>query len=79
MTAPVVATKGVAGEAETSTRSTRSARPPLERPENRTVHAGTSGVPVVPSPLRDVTEKLATLVAPSADAALAQAQLEEQR
>ena len=34
---------------------------------------------VVPSPLQDTIEKLATPIAPSADAALAQAQLEEQR
>ena len=34
---------------------------------------------VVPSPLQDAIEKLATLVAPGANAALTQAQLEEQR
>ena len=36
-------------------------------------------MPVTPSPLQDTIEKLATPVAPSADAALAQAELEEQR
>ena len=36
-------------------------------------------MPVTPSPLQDVIEKLATPVAPSADAALTQAELEEQR
>ena len=68
-----------AGDADTGTRSTRTARPPLERPQNRTAQAGTSGVPMTPSPLQDVIEKLATPVAPSADAALTQAELEEQR
>ena len=38
-----------------------------------------SSVPVTPSPLQNVIEKLATPVAPSADAALTQAELEEQR
>ena len=80
MTAPVTgAGVAIAGEAEISTRSTRTARPPLERPENRTVQAGTSRVLVAPSPLQDVIEKLATSVAPSADAALAQAELDQQR
>ena len=50
----------------------------MERPENRTAPASTSSVPVTPSPLQNVIEKLATPVAPSADAALAQAELEEQ-
>ena len=80
MTAPVVgASIATAEETEVSTRSTRTARPPLERPENRTTQAGTSGVPVTLSPLQDAIEKLATPVAPSADAALAQAEPDEQR
>ena len=80
MTAPDVgAGVATAGDADTGTRSTRTARLPLERPQNRTAQAGTSGVPVTPSPLQDVIEKLATPVAPSADAALTQAELEEQR
>ena len=80
MTAPVVGASGAtAGEAEVSTRSTRTARPPMERPENRTVQAGTSRVPVAPSPLQDVIDKLATPMALSADAALAQAELDQQR
>ena len=49
----------------------------MERPQNLT--ASTSSMPVTPSPLQDVIEKLATPVAPSADAALTQAELEEQR
>ena len=74
MTSPVIGSgRGAAGEADTSTKSTRTARPPLEKPENRVAHAGTSSVSVVPSPLQDAIEKLATPVAPSADAALAQA------
>ena len=72
MTAPVA-------DAEVSTRTTRTARPPLERPENRPEQAGTSAVPVTPSPLQDTIEKLATPVAPSADVALTQAELEQQR
>ena len=80
MTSPVIAaSRGTAAAAETSTKSARMAHPPLEKPENRAAHTGTSGVPVVPSPLQDVIEKMATPVAPSADAALVQAQLEEQR
>ena len=80
MTSPIIgAGHATAGEAEASAKSTRTARPPLEKPENRAAHAGTSSVPVVPGPLQNVIEKLATPVAPSADAALAQAQLEEQR
>ena len=80
MTAPDVgAGVATAGDADTGTRSTRTARPPLERPQNRMAQAGTSGVPVTPSPLQDVIEKLATPVAPSADAALTQVELEEQR
>ena len=64
MTAPVIGTSiATAGETEVSTRSTRTARPPLERPENRTVQAGISRVPVTPSPLQDVIQKLATPVA----------------
>ena len=54
-------------------------RPPLEKPENYTAPAGTSSVPVVPSPLQDAIEKLATPVASSAGAALTQAELEVQR
>ena len=79
MTSPVFAARGVVAEAEASTKSARTARPPLVKPENRTTHAGTPAVPVVPSSLQDVIEKLATPVAPSADAALAQAELDEQR
>ena len=51
----------------------------MERPENRTAPASTASVPVTPSPLQNVFEKLATPVVPSADAALTQAELEEQR
>ena len=36
-------------------------------------------MPMMPSPLQDMIEKLATPVALSADAALAQAELDEQR
>ena len=79
MTSPVIAARGVVAEAEASIKSTRTARPPLEKPENRTAPAGTSAVPVVPSPLQDVIDKLATPVAPGADAALAQAELDKQR
>ena len=79
MTSPVVTARGLAAEAEAGSKSTRTAHPPLEKPENCAAHAGASAVPVVPSPLQDVIEKLATPVAPSADAALAQAELDEQR
>ena len=51
----------------------------MERPENRAAQASTSSVPVTPSPLQDVIEKLAIPVASSADVALTQAELEEQR
>ena len=77
--APVVAARDVVAEAVAGTKSTRMGRPPLEKPENRTAPAGASAVPVVPSPLQDVIEKLATPVATGIDAALAQAELEEQR
>ena len=80
MTAPGAGVgKATAGDADPGTKSTRTGRPPLEKSENRTAQASTSSVPVTPSPLQDVIEKLATPVAPSADAALAQAELEEQR
>ena len=69
--------KATAGDADPGTKSTRTGRPPLERPQKLT--ASTSSVPVTPSPLQDVIEKLATPVAPSAYVALTQAELEEQR
>ena len=47
--------KATASDADPGTKSTRTGRPPLERPQNLT--ASTSGVPVTPSPLQDVIEK----------------------
>ena len=79
MTAPGAGVgKAMAGDADAGSKSARPGRPPLERPENRAAQASASSVPVTPSPLQNVIEKLATPVAPSADAALAQAELEEQ-
>ena len=71
--------KGVAGDADAGAKSTRPGRPPLERAENLSGRASTSSVPVRPNPLQETIEKLAMPVVPSADAALTQAQLEEQR
>ena len=77
MTAPGTGVgKAMAGDADPGTKSARTGRPPLEKPENHAVQASASGVPVTPSPLQDEIEKLATPVAPSADAALTQAKLE---
>ena len=60
MTAPGTGVgKAMAGDADTGSKSARPGRPPLERPENRTTQASTSSVPVMPSPLQDVIEKLA--------------------
>src|SRR5664279_826167 len=80
MTAPAAdAGKGVAGDVDDGAKSTRPGRPPLERAENLSGQAGTSSVPVRPNPLQETIEKLAMTVVPSADAALTQTQLEEQR
>ena len=51
MTSPVLVARGVVAEAEASTKSAKTARPPLEKPESRMAHGGTSSVLVVPSPL----------------------------
>ena len=71
--------KGVAGEGDAGTRATRSARPPMEKPENIARQAGTSNMPVRPNPLRETIEKLAVPVVSSTDVVLTQTQLEEQR
>ena len=75
--------KGSAGKGEAgkvAAKIVRTAKPVLERSghDGRDM-AGTSGGQGRPSPLEVVIEKLATPVATSADPALAQAELEQQR
>ena len=80
VTAPAAdAGKGDAGDGEAGRRTTRSARPPLERAENLAGQAGPSNTPVRPNPLRATIEKLAVPVVSSTDVVLTQIQLEEQR
>lgn len=80
MTAPTTgAGKGVASGMGATARTTQSGKPAYEKPENVVGQAGTSNVPPMPNPLQAAIEKLVVLVVPSADLALTQAQLEEQR
>jgi hypothetical protein len=70
------AAKGAAGEEAAPTRSRHQAKHPLERDENI---AGTSNVPPVATPLQAAMDVLSTPIAPNADAAATQAELEAQR
>lgn len=70
--------KGEAGK--TAAKIVRSAKPVLEKPGSKDRdQAGTSEMPIRPSPLEVVIEKLAMPVVTGADPALAQAELEQQR
>ncbi len=80
MTAPAAgAGKGIAGEVVAGARTTRSGKPAYEKPENIVGQAGTSKMLPIPNSLQAAIEKLTVPVIPSADLALTQAQLEEQR
>jgi hypothetical protein len=80
MKTPGAAGKGAAGETKTAgPRATRSSKPAYERAENLTGQAGTSSTPPAPTRLQAAITRLAVLVIPSAELALTQAQLEEQR
>lgn len=71
--------KGVAESAGLPSKSGRMARPPMEKPENIAAQAGTSAVPAKPTPLQSTIKRLTLPVAPNANSAQLQAELELER